>query len=75
MSEYDKMLAGKLYDPSDGELTAMRMRARRLCAAYNSSDCGDEKGRTEILSQLLGAVGGEAMMEPSISFEDRKSVV
>ncbi len=36
MSEYDKMIAGKLYDPSDGELTAMRMRARRLCAAYNS---------------------------------------
>ena len=73
MSEYDKMIAGKLYDPSDGELTAMRMRARRLCAAYNSSDCGDEKGRTEILSQLLGAVGGyqydnlpyEKIMEPA----------
>ncbi|MDB6076653.1 MAG: maltose O-acetyltransferase, partial [Akkermansiaceae bacterium] len=36
-SEKEKMLAGELYQATDPELTAGRLRARRLCRAYNAS--------------------------------------
>ena len=30
MTEKEKMIAGELYDPSDEELTSLRIRARKL---------------------------------------------
>ena len=36
MTEKEKMLAGKIYDTSDEELAAMRLKAHKLSARYNS---------------------------------------
>ena len=36
MSEKEKMLAGKIYDPTDKELTILRTKAHRLSQHYNT---------------------------------------
>ena len=39
MSEQlERMLAGKLYDPSDAELSALRLKAHKLSRQYNNTD-------------------------------------
>ena len=35
MTEKEKMLAGKIYDPSDDELAALRLKAHKLSKMYN----------------------------------------
>lgn len=53
MSEQlEHMLSGKLYDPSDAELSALRLKAHKLSRQYNNTDEDEEKLRAEILGQL-----------------------
>ena len=53
MTEKEKMLAGLLYDPSDPELRALRVRARKLARRYNLTDEDDEERRRAVLAELL----------------------
>ena len=53
MTEKEKMLAGKLYDPSDAELTALLVKARKLARRYNQTDEDEPEKRTAILRELL----------------------
>lgn len=53
MTEKEKMLAGMLYDPSDAELTALLIKARKLARRYNQTDEDEHKKRNEILQELL----------------------
>lgn len=53
MTEREKMLAGKLYDPFCEGMPEERMRAHDLCTAYNHTMEADEAAREEILKQLL----------------------
>ncbi len=53
MTEKEKMLAGMLYDPSDAELTALLIKARKLARRYNQTDEDEPKKRNEILQELL----------------------
>jgi len=64
MSEREKMLAGKRYDPRDPELVAARERARELTARYNETDVGADGTRRELLGELFGSVGAEPYVEP-----------
>ncbi len=53
MSEQsERMLAGRLYDPSDGELAALRLKAHKLSRRYNNTDEDETELRNDILSQL-----------------------
>src|SRR5687767_1500596 len=63
-SERDKMLAGELYDPLDGELVAGRERARDLCLALNATHESQQAARRRILKDLLGAGGESVWMQP-----------
>jgi maltose O-acetyltransferase len=63
-SERQKMLAGALYDPLDGELTAARRRARNRCQALNALPEGNEERRRKILLELFGAGGDTVWMQP-----------
>ena len=47
MTEKEKMMAGKIYDPSDKELVALRTKAHRLSKEYNELLETDER-REEI---------------------------
>ena len=51
MTEKDRMLNGKIYDPSDEELTTLRSKAHRLCNEYNGLLETDER-REEIIKEL-----------------------
>ncbi len=51
MTEKEKMLAGKIYDPSDKELVSLSTKAHTLCREYNSLSETNER-RSEILREL-----------------------
>ena len=53
MTEKEKMLAGMLYDPSDPELGALLVRARKLARRYNLIDEDQPAQREAVLRELL----------------------
>ncbi len=53
MTEKEKMLAGQLYDPSDPELSRLRIQARKLARAYNATDEDEPQRQRELLRRLL----------------------
>ena len=53
MTEKEKMIAGELYDPSDEELTSLRIRARKLARRYNQTDEDEPEKQQELLRALL----------------------
>lgn len=57
------MLAGRPYDPGDGELVAMRRVAQGLMRDYNATIIGD-KTRARTLNQLLGTWNGAVIRAP-----------
>lgn len=63
MTEQERMLAGRLYNAGDPELTAARDRAKRLCWRYNQTDPADYAGRTDLLRELLGQLGENSWIE------------
>ena len=63
-AEKQKMLAGELYDPFDGELVRGRERARDLCQDLNASRERDQDLRRSILTQLFGEGGDSVWMQP-----------
>ncbi|CCQ75114.1 sugar O-acetyltransferase [Magnetospira sp. QH-2] len=64
ISELSKMLGGDLYDASDPELVALRLRARRLTRAYNLSEPDAIDERRLLLNELLGVMGEGTWIEP-----------
>ena len=52
-SEREEMLDGKLYNPADPELTALRERAGDLCTRFNALPRGDHETRAAVLDELL----------------------
>jgi maltose O-acetyltransferase len=63
-SERQKMIAGELYDPLDGELVAARGRARDLCRDLNATRDAEDGKRRRILAALFGAGGDTVWMQP-----------
>lgn len=67
MTEKEKMIAGKIYDPSDKELVTLRSKAHRLCKEYNDLLETDEK-RTEIIKEL-GIAGDSCYFQGPVQFD------
>lgn len=67
MTEKEKMIAGKIYDPSDNELATLRAKAHRLCMQFNQLVEKDET-RAEVLTQL-GIVGKSFYLQGPIQFD------
>jgi maltose O-acetyltransferase len=63
-AEFDKMLAGELYDPLDPNLVQARTRARDLCRALNVTQGSDAKTRRCILTDLFGRGGDSVWIQP-----------
>ena len=53
MTENEKMLAGKIYDPFGNDLVKRRQKAHELCFRYNQTIESDENTREEILNELI----------------------
>lgn len=73
MREYDKMVAGELYDPSDEELVAMRTRVRKLFKEYNDTTEDDAERRQELLHEMFGSHGPFIYCEPPVRFDYGKN--
>ncbi|MGN1066258.1 MAG: sugar O-acetyltransferase [Candidatus Fimimonas sp.] len=67
MTEKEKMIAGKIYDPSDNELATLRAKAHSLCMQFNQLAETDET-RAEVLTQL-GIVGKSFYLQGPIQFD------
>lgn len=68
MTEREKMLAGKLYDPADQELAGLRKRAHVLSFEYNQCKETDEQ-RNEILHRLLPEMGKGVFLQGPVQFD------
>lgn len=55
-TEYQKMLAGELYDAGDEQLMQMRIKLRNQLQVYNQSEYSRTK-RTGLLQSILGKMG------------------
>lgn len=68
-TEKDKMLRGEFYDPSDKELTELRIRAHRLSQQYNLSSETDADLRRDILDILLPNRGKGTFLQSPVQFD------
>ncbi|MBQ7834512.1 MAG: sugar O-acetyltransferase [Ruminiclostridium sp.] len=65
MTEKEKMLAGKIYDPSDKELEQLRITAHRLSKDFNSTYEDELEKRGEIMKKLVPEMGkGTCLIGP-----------
>ena len=69
MTQKEKMLAGEPYDPSDKELTELRVKAHRLSQLYNQTPETEEEKRKEILDELLPNRGKGSFLQGPIQFD------
>ncbi len=69
MTEKEKMLRGEPYDPTDEELTALRVKAHRLSQQYNMTYETDEKQRADILDELLPDRGRGTYLQGPVQFD------
>jgi maltose O-acetyltransferase len=75
MSEYEKMLAGELYNASDPELTQMRYAARELLQKINASLQDIKEGeRLELCRELFGKVGEKLWLQPPFYCDYGKNI-
>lgn len=68
MSEKEKMLAGKIYDPTDKELTILRTKAHRLSQHYNTL-FEDDDLRNTIIDELIPSKGEGLYLQGPIYFD------
>lgn len=69
MTESEKMLKGKLYDPSDKALEMQRKKAHRLSKDYNDTYDDEEEKRAEILKKLIPDMGRGTYIQGPIQFD------
>lgn len=69
MTEREKMLAGKMYDPFTEGMPEQRTNAHRLCKLYNDTTEIDEKLRKEILDELLPNRADDVYLQGPIYFD------
>lgn len=69
MTEHEKMLAGKIYDPFTEGMLEERTNAHRLCKLYNDTTETDAQRRKEILNELLPNRGENVYLQGPIYFD------
>ena len=69
MTEQEKMLAGKIYDPSDETLLAIRTKAHKLCQTYNQTADTEEKAREQMLRDLIPDCAKGVYLQGPIYFD------
>lgn len=68
MTEKEKMLLGKIYDPTDEELVALRLKAHKLSNRYNLLE-EDDALRNEIIDELVPNHGKNLFLQGPIHFD------
>lgn len=68
-TEKEKMLQGKIYDPSDEELVRLRQVAHRLSKQYNDTCEEEEEKRKKLIVQLIPEQGEGCYFQGPIYFD------
>lgn len=64
MSEKEKMINGKMYDPfGDKELIEDREKVKKLCFEYNSTPVDETEKRDKLIKQIFGKTGDKIHVE------------
>lgn len=69
LTEKEKMIAGKIYDPSGEELAKARAEAHRLCTDYNHTYEEEEEKRLNILKDLIPTISKGVYLQGPIQFD------
>ena len=69
MTEYNKMIEGKIYDPNDAYLLKIRSQAHRLSKQYNDTTEEETIKRKEILDELIPNKGENVYLQGPIYFD------
>ena len=69
MTEKEKMLAGKLYNPVDKELADRRLVAHKLSQRYNNTFEDEEEQRKAILDELIPDSGQGTFIQGPLYFD------
>ena len=69
MTEMEKMMLGKLYDPSDEALSRMRLCAHRLSKDYNDTYEDEAEKRADILKKLVPNLGKDSYIQGPVQFD------
>lgn len=69
MTEKEKMLSGKIYDPNDEELFSLRRNAHNLCKVYNDTFEDEGDRREELLNKLLSNRGKGTYLQGPVYFD------
>ncbi|MBR5834829.1 MAG: sugar O-acetyltransferase [Bacteroidales bacterium] len=62
MTEKEKMLAGKIYSATDSQLLVELNAVKEVIHKYNALSPADCEGRLQILKDLLGHIGDDAII-------------
>ncbi len=73
MTEHEKMLAGKIYDPFSEGMPEERTRAHLLCREYNETPETDAEKRNAILRELMPDIGENVYLQGPIFFDFGKN--
>lgn len=74
MTEWEKLLAGQIYDDFDDELFQRRIEAKKLFRAYNRTEDAQTETRQELLTALFNSVGKNVWIEPDFRCEFGKNI-
>ena len=69
MTEHEKMLSGKLYDPFTEGMPEERAKAHRLCKLYNDTFDTETEKRRKILDELLPDRGEGVYLQGPVFFD------
>ena len=69
MTEHEKMLAGKIYDPFSEGMPEERTKAHWLCKQYNETFETETEKRAQILDELLPNRGENVYLQGPIYFD------
>ena len=69
MTEREKMINGKLYNPMDKELEQLRLNARKLARKYNLTDEDNQEEQAHILRKLLPATEELPYLQAPVYFD------
>lgn len=69
MTEKEKMLAGKIYDPNSEELLRLRRTAHKLCKDYNDTYEDETEKRENILARLLPGMKEGGFLQGPVYFD------
>lgn len=66
MNEREKMMAGYVYNANDEELVQERLKSKELCFQYKNISPLDLETRKSIIKKLIGKIGENFWIEPTI---------